>query len=183
LIFIFCAARREDERKKRREKKKLFVVKKVTNERANTLQKMMMMKMKSICMHTHASRSYKKADDSIFCVLKMILFERFRPGRIAFVVGDVPDERAQIVYFFLSQSFRERALTFPDAVFPVPGHFILPQRYHFRHVFFTVRVVLSQVLKRERFASFYDISTGGVASDAPSGAFKKRFSVVYAAIV
>jgi hypothetical protein len=137
---------------------------------------MMMLMMMGICMHTHASRSYKKAD-SIFC-----LFERFRPG-LAFVVGDVPDERAQIVYFFLSQSFRERALTFPDAVFPVPGHFILPQRYHFRHVFFTVRAVLSQVLKRERFASFYDISTGGVASDAPSGAFKKRFSVVAGAII
>ena len=164
-------------RKRRREKKKLLVVTKVTNEQANTLQKMMMIKMKSICMHTHASRSYKKADDSIFC------FERFRPGRLAFVVGDVPDERAQIVYFFLSQSFRERALTFPDAVFPVPGHFILPQRYHFRHVFFTVRAVLSQVLKRERFASFYDISTGGVASDASSGAFKKRFAVVHAANV
>jgi len=138
---------------------------------------MMMITMMGICMHTHASRSYKKAD-SIFC-----LFERFRPGRLAFVVGDVPDERAQIVYFFLSQSFRERALTFPDAVFPVTGHFILPQRYHFRHVFFTVRAVLSQVLKRERFASFYDISTGGVASDAPSGAFKKRFAAVHAANV
>ena len=73
---------------------------------------MMMITMMGICMHTHASRSYKKAD-SIFCS-----FERFRPGRLAFVVGDVPDERAQIVYFFLSQSFRERALTFPDAVSP-----------------------------------------------------------------
>ena len=171
---------REKEEEKR---KSCLLLQKVTNERANTLQKMTMIKMKSICMHTHASRSYKKADDSIFCSLKMILFERFRPGRLDFVVGDVPDERAQIVYFFLSQSFRERALTFPDAVFPVTGHFILPQRYHFRHVFFTVRAVLSQVLKRERFASFYDISTGGVASDASSGAFKKRFAVVHAANV
>ena len=39
-------------RKRRREKKKLSVGTKVTNERANTLQKMTMIKMKSICIHT-----------------------------------------------------------------------------------------------------------------------------------
>ena len=80
---------------------------------SNKQQKMMMMMitMMGICMHTHASRSYKKAD-SIFCS-----FERFRPGRLALRrwrrSGKQRSNR-----LFLSQSVVERALTFPDAVSP-----------------------------------------------------------------
>ena len=103
LIFIFCAARREDEKKKKRKEKSCWLLRFDSNKQQKMM--MMMITMMGICMHTHASRSYKKAD-SIFCS-----FERFRPGRLAFVVGDVPDERSGD-RLFLSQSVVSRTCTY-----------------------------------------------------------------------